>query len=390
MKRYGRITGWGKSLPQRVLTNHDLEQMVDTSDEWIVTRTGIRERHIAGEGETTSSMSVDACQKALERAGVSPEEVDLIIVATSSPDYFCPPVSSMVQDRLGATRAGAFTLVAGCTGFVYGLVTANQFIETGLYEKVLVVGVETLSAAIDWTDRNTCVLFGDGGAAVLVEASDQPTGLLSCELGSQGKDWDALIAPAYGTVKPFCEETLRNREQYLRMDGKRVFKFATRKMTDAVISVVQDSGLTWDDINLVIPHQANARIIELAVRRLKIAPEKVMINVDRYGNTSAASIPLALCDALEEGRLQSGDHVVLVGFGAGLTWAAAVLHWQPEKVTEAPILVEDWPMLSSLFQPVTKVRNAVWSTQVNARARLQDLAMAAMTPINRWQRRFRD
>ncbi|MEA3341258.1 MAG: beta-ketoacyl-ACP synthase III, partial [Chloroflexota bacterium] len=337
MKRYGRITGWGKSVPERILTNHDLEQMVDTSDEWIVTRTGIRERHIAGPGETTSSMSVEACQQALERAGVAPEEVDLVIIATSSPDYFCPPVSSMVQDRLGATRAGAFTLVAGCTGFVYGLVTANQFIETGLYEKILVVGVETLSPAVDWTDRNTCVIFGDGGAAVLVEASDQPTGILSCELGSQGEDWDALIAPGYGTAKPFSEETLRNGDHYLRMDGRRVFKFAVRKMTDSVINVVQDSGLTWDDIELVIPHQANARIIDLAVRRLKIDPEKMMVNVDRYGNTSAASIPLALCDALEEGRLQSGDHVVLVGFGAGLTWAAAVLHWQP--VAEEPIAV---------------------------------------------------
>ncbi len=390
MKRYGRITGWGKSLPQQILTNHDLEQMVDTSDEWIITRTGIRERHIAGEGETTSSLAVDACRNALDRAGVGPEEIDLIIVATSSPDYVCPPVSSMVQDQLGATQAGAFTLVTGCTGFVYGLVTANQFVETGLHQKVLVVGVEKLSAVVDWTDRNTCVLFGDGAAAVLVEASDQPTGILSCELGSQGKDWDALIVPGYGTTKPLSEETLRDREQYLRMDGRRVFKFATRKMTDSVINVVQDSGLTWDDINLVIPHQANARIIDLAVRRLKIDPDKVMVNVDRYGNTSAASIPLALCDALEEGRLQSGDHVVLVGFGAGLTWAAAVLHWQPERVSDAPILVEDWPVLSNLFQPVTRVRNAVWSTQVNARARLQDLAMAAMVPINRWQQRLRD
>ena len=389
MKQYGRITGWGKSLPKRILTNHDLEQMVDTSDEWIVARTGIRERHIVGPGETTCSMSVEACQKALERAGVAPEEIDLIIIATSSPDYFCPPVSSMVQDRLGATRAGAFTLIAGCTGFVYGLVTASQFIEAGLYEKVLVVGVETLSVVVDWTDRNTCVLFGDGGAAVLMEASEQPTGILSCELGSKGDDWDALIAPGYGTAKPFSEETLRNREQYLRMDGRRVFKFATRKMTDSVINVVRASGLTWDDIELVIPHQANARIIDLAVRRLKIDPEKVMVNVDRYGNTSAASIPLALCDALEEDRLESGDHVVLVGFGAGLTWAAVVLHWQPEPVAEEPIAVEDWPLLSNLFQPVTRVRNAVWSTQVAARARLQDVTLAAMMPISRWQKRLR-
>jgi 3-oxoacyl-[acyl-carrier-protein] synthase-3 len=389
MRRYGRITGWGKSVPKRVLTNHDLEQMVDTSDEWIVTRTGIRERHIAGDGEITSSMSVEACREAMERAGSHPEEIDLIIIATSTPDYFCPPVSSMVQDQLGATRAGAFTLVAGCTGFVYGLVTASQFIESGLYDKILVVGVETLSPAVDWTDRSTCVLFGDGGAAVLVEASDQPTGILSCELGSDGSDWDALIAPGYGVANPFSEKVLRNREHYLRMDGRRIFKFATRKMTDAVINVVRSSGLTWDDIDLIIPHQANARIIELATRRLKVDPDKVMVNLDRYGNTSAASIPLALYDALEEGRLQSGDHVVLVGFGAGLTWAAAVLHWQPEPVEEAPILVENWPLLSNLFQPVTWVRNAVWSTQVTARARLQDVALSAMEPISRWQQRLR-
>jgi 3-oxoacyl-[acyl-carrier-protein] synthase-3 len=386
MKRHGRITGWGKSVPTRVLTNFDLEQMVDTTDEWIVTRTGIRERHIAGPGETTATMSLEACRKALAQAQVSPAEIDLIIIATSTPDYLCPPVSSMVQDQLGATKAGAFTLVAGCTGFVYGLVTASQFIENGLYERVLVVGVETLSKAIDWTDRSTCVLFGDGCGAVLMEASDTPTGILSCELGSDGSDWDALIAPGGGCVKPFSEEVLRKREHYLQMDGKRIFKFATRKMTESVLNVVRDSGLTWDDIKLIIPHQANARITDLAMRRLGVEPEKMMANVDRYGNTSAASIPLALCDALDEGRLESGDHVVLVGFGAGLTWAAVVLHWQPERVEESPINVDESPLLSSLFKPV---RNAVWNTQVAARARLQDVTMAAMTPIYRLQRRIR-
>lgn len=389
MKRYGRITGWGNSVPERILTNQDLEQMVDTSNEWIVARTGIRERHIAGPDETVSTMSVEACRKALKRAGVGPKEVDLIIIATSTPDYFCPPVSSMVQDRLGASRAGAFTLIAGCTGFVYGLVTASQFIEAGLYDRILVVGVEKLSPAVDWTDRSTCVLFGDGGAAILVEASDQPTGVLSCELGSDGSEWDALIAPGYGMAKPFSEEVLRNREHYLRMDGRRIFKFATRKMTAAVTNVVRASGLTWDDIELIIPHQANARIIELARRRLGVDPEKVMVSVDRYGNTSAASIPLALCDALEEGRLQSGDHVVLVGFGAGLTWAAAVLHWQPEPTAEEPISVAESPLLAGLFRPVTRVRNAVWSTQVAARARLHDVTLAAMMPVYRLQRRIR-
>jgi 3-oxoacyl-[acyl-carrier-protein] synthase-3 len=387
MRRYGRITGWGKAVPQRVLTNHDLEKMVDTSDEWIVTRTGIRERRLVGPGETTSSMSVDACRKALDVAGVQPDEVDLIVVATSSPDYLCPPVSSMVQDRLGASRAAAFTLVAGCTGFVYALITANQFIESGLYEKILVVGVETLSAGVNWEDRNTCILFGDGGAAVLLEASEHPTGIMSCELGSEGSDWDALIVPAIGSLQPLTPEMLEEGQQFIHMDGKRIFRFATRKMTEAVINVVQESGLPWEDIELIIPHQANARIIELATRRLGVEPSKVMMNLDRYGNTSAASIPLALCDAIEEGRLKQGDHVVLIGFGAGLTWAAAVVHWEPVVPEDAPIAVEGWPMPDWLRVPtMTQVRNTIWSAQVTARARLQDAMLMAMTPVTRLRR----
>jgi len=388
-KRHGRITGWGMYVPDRVLTNHDLEQMVDTNDEWIVSRTGIRERRIAEAGETSSTMSVEAAQRALARAEVSPEELDLIIIATSSPDYFTPPVSSMVQDQLGATRAGAFTLGAGCTGFVYALVTASQFIESGMYDKILVIGVEHLSIAVDWTDRNTCVLFGDGAAAVVLEMSCQPTGVLSAELGSQGKDWDALIFPGGGSAKPFGEQTLPNKEQYLRMDGRRVFKFATRAMADSTRRVVRESGLSWGDIELLIPHQANARIIDLAVRRLKIDPAKVMVNVDRYGNTSAASIPLALCEAADQGRLKSGDHLVMVGFGAGLTWAATVVHWQPEKVDEAPILVEDWPIRERLRQPVTSLRNAMWSAGVAVRSRLQEASTVLLLPLYTWQGRWR-
>jgi len=388
-ERHGRITGWGMYVPDRVLTNHDLEQMVDTSDEWIVTRTGIRERRITEPGETSSTMSVEAAQRALARADVSPNELDLIIVATSSPDYLTPPVSSMVQDQLGAQRAAAFTLAAGCTGFVYALVTADQFIATGMYDKVLVIGVEHLSMAIDWTDRDTCVLFGDGAGAVVVESSYQPTGVLSAELGSEGKDWDALIVPGGGSARPFREETLAKREQYLRMDGRRVFKFATRAMTDSTLRVVRQSGLSWDDIELIIPHQANARIIDLAVRRLKVDPAKVMVNLDRYGNTSTASIPLALCEAVDQGRIRSGDHIVMVGFGAGLTWAAAVVHWQPEKVDEAPILVEDWPIGERLRQPVTRLRNAMWSAGVIVRSRFQEASTALLLPLYTWQGRRR-
>jgi 3-oxoacyl-[acyl-carrier-protein] synthase-3 len=376
-------------VPDRVLTNHDLEKMVDTSDEWIVTRTGIRERRITGPGETTSTMAVEASQRALARAGVAPEELGLIIVATSSPDFFTPPVSSMVQDRLDAKRAAAFTLVAGCTGFVYALVTASQFIQTGMYDKILVVGVENLSIAVDWTDRDTCVLFGDGAGAVVVEASHQPTGILSSELGSDGQDWDALIFPGGGSARPFSEQTLLNKEQYLRMDGRRVFKFATRAMTDSTLRVVRQSGLSWDDIELIIPHQANARIIDVAVRRLKIDPAKVMVTLDRYGNTSAASIPLALCEAVDQGRVKSGDHVAMVGFGAGLTWAAAVIHWQPERVEEAPILVENWPIRERLRQPVTRLRNAMWSAGVTVRSRFQEASTALLLPLYTWQGRLR-
>jgi len=388
-ERHGRITGWGMYVPDRVLTNHDLEQMVDTTDEWIVTRTGIHERRITEPGETSSTMSVEAAQRALARADVSPNELDLIIVATSSPDYLTPPVSSMVQDQLGAQRAAAFTLAAGCTGFVYALVTADQFIATGMYDKVLVIGVEHLSMAVDWTDRDTCVLFGDGAGAVVVESSYQPTGVLSAELGSEGKDWDALIVPGGGSARPFREETLAKREQYLRMDGRRVFKFATRAMTDSTLRVVRQSGLSWDDIELIIPHQANARIIDLAVRRLKVDPAKVMVNLDRYGNTSTASIPLALCEAVDQGRIRSGDHIVMVGFGAGLTWAAAVVHWQPEKVGECPILVEDWPIRERLRQPVTRLRNAMWSAGVILRSRFQEASTALLLPLYTWQGRRR-
>jgi 3-oxoacyl-[acyl-carrier-protein] synthase-3 len=387
MPRYARATGWGKYVPERVLTNFDLEKMVDTSDDWIRTRTGIRERRIAAPGETCCTMSVASAKKALEVAQLSPSEVELIIVATSSPDYLVPSVASMVQDRLGATKAPAFSLVAGCTGWVYALVTASQFIQTGVYRNALVIGTEHLSVGVDWTDRTTCILFGDGSGAVVLEASDQPTGLLAFELGSDGSEYDALIFPGCAGANPPSHEVINQRLHYLRMDGSRVFKFATRVMADSVRKVVTASGMVVDDIDLIIPHQANDRIIELARRRLRVPAEKIMVNIDRYGNTSAASIPLALVDAVEEGRVKSGDHLVFVGFGAGLTWAAAAFHWQPQQPVGIPVL--DWPMRQRLARPVAKARTALWSARVSLTTMVQPLLLPLYTFAAGYKKRRR-
>jgi 3-oxoacyl-[acyl-carrier-protein] synthase-3 len=373
MSKYARITGWGKYVPERRLTNFDLEKMVDTSDEWIRTRTGIRERRIAAPGETCCTMSLASARRALAMAHLPPSDVELIIVATSTPDYLVPSVASMVQDQLGAGNAPAFSLQAGCTGWVYALVTASQFIQTGAYRNALVIGTEHLSVGVDWTDRTTCVLFGDGSGAVVLEASDQPTGLLSFDLGSDGSDYDALIFPGCAGVHPPSHEVINQRLHYLRMDGRRVFKFASRVLADSARKVVIDAGLTIDDVDLIIPHQANDRIIELARRRLRVPPEKIMLNIDRYGNTSAASIPLALVEAIEEGRVKPGDHLVLVGFGAGLTWASAAVHWEPQEPAAIP--VADWPMAERLAQPVAKARTALWSARVSLATKIEPLLL---------------
>jgi 3-oxoacyl-[acyl-carrier-protein] synthase-3 len=385
MTKYARITGWGKYAPERVLTNFDLEKMVDTSDEWIRTRTGIRERHIAAPGETCCTMSLAAARQALAVAQLPPSDVELIVVATSTPDYLVPAVASMVQDQLGAKGAPAFSLQAGCTGWVYALVTASQFIQTGGYRNALVIGTEHLSFGVDWTDRTTCVLFGDGSGAVVLEASNQHTGLLAFDLGSDGSDYDALIYPAFGGVHPGSHEVIDQRLHYLRMDGRRVFKFATRVMADSVRKVVTASGLTPDDIDLIIPHQANDRIIEMARRKLRIPPEKIMVNIDRYGNTSAASIPLALVDAIDEGRVKSGDHLVFVGFGAGLTWAAAAFHWEPQEPTAIPVV--DWPMSERLERPVAKARTALWSARVSLATKVEPLLLPLYTFAAGYNRR---
>ena len=327
------IVGIGTYVPDKIITNHDLEQMVDTSNEWIVERTGIRERHIAEPDMATSDLAVLAARKALADAGVSAEEINLIIVATATPDMFFPSVACIVQDQLGAVNAAAFDLGAGCTGFVYAVATGSQFIKSGLYKKVLVIGAENLSKVVDWTDRNTCVLFGDGAGAVVLSEVKAGYGILSIDLGSDGSGGEFLKIPAGGTRVPTTEQTVSDRQHYLYMNGSEVFKFAIKVMGEAAVKALDAAGLDHHSVNCLIPHQANIRIIQSAAKRLKLPMEKVMVNVDKYGNTSAASIPLALEEALKSCRIQQDDIVVLVGFGAGLTWGACVIKWCKEEKT---------------------------------------------------------
>lgn len=389
-QRYARITGWGRYMPARRLTNYDLEQMVDTNDEWITHNTGIRERRIAEPAETTVDMAVEASRIALERAQIRPEDLNLIILATSTPDYFVPSGASLLQDRLGAKGVPAFDLSAGCTGWLYGMVTATQFIKTSLYERVLVVGSEKVSVGVDYTDRNTAIMFGDGAGATVLEASNSPTGLLSYELGSDGALWDALYCPGGGAANPFSQKVLDSRENFLKMDGKRVFKFAVKHMTRSIQNVVESSGLPFSEIDYLIPHQSNIRIIEMATNRLKFDPNKVMVNLDRYGNTSAAALPIALAEAADQGKIKDGDHVVLSGFGAGMTWGSAVMHWEPNRpVEEQAILVENWPIREALQLQANKMRAAVWSAQVTARTKAQEASMSVMVPFYSWQRKRR-
>ncbi|MFQ6101608.1 MAG: beta-ketoacyl-ACP synthase III [Anaerolineae bacterium] len=327
MTTHAHIVGWGMYVPPRVLTNDDLAQMVDTSDEWIRARTGIAERHIADDSETTASMAIKAAQQALQVAGLEPSQLDLIIVATATPDYSFPATACLVQDALGATRAGAFDLAAGCTGFVYGLSVAANLILVGAYESILVIGAETLSRITDWNDRATCVLFSDGAGAVVLQANGADGGVLSSVLGADGSGGDLLNLPAGGSRDPASHRTVDEGLHYIKMRGREVFRFAVRTMPAATRQVLERAGLTISDLNLLIPHQANQRIIESSAKALGLPPEAVFSNVAWYGNTSAASIPIALCEAVEQGRIQQNDLMVCVGFGAGLTWAAAAVRW---------------------------------------------------------------
>ncbi|HJV44128.1 MAG TPA: beta-ketoacyl-ACP synthase III [Bacillota bacterium] len=325
------ILGTGSYVPEKVLTNKELEQMVDTSDEWIVSRTGICERRIAAENQASSDLAYEAALRALEQASVRPEELDLIIVATVTPDTSFPSTANIIQDRLGAKKASAFDLSAACTGFLYGLTTATQFIQNGLYRYALVIGAECLSKITDWTDRNTCILFGDGAGAAVVGPVKEGHGFLSFDLGSDGSGGELLKLPAGGSRLPVSEQTIQDRKHYLYMAGGDVFKFAVRTMGTSAEEAIQKAGLKKEDIDFLVPHQANIRIIDSAVKRFGLSMDKVVVNLDRYGNMSSASIPVALDEAVRSGRIKDGDNLVLVGFGGGLTWGASVLKWSSEE-----------------------------------------------------------
>ncbi|MFM9277362.1 beta-ketoacyl-ACP synthase III [Paenibacillus jiagnxiensis] len=321
------IIGTGKYVPEKILTNSDLEKMVETSDEWIVSRTGIRERHIAAPEQATSDLAYEAAVKALASAGMSAEELDLIIIATITPDMTFPSTACILQDKLGAKGAAAFDLSAACSGFVYGLATATSFIQAGMYKNALVIGADCLSRITDYTDRNTCVLFGDGAGAVVLGEVPEGRGFKSFDLGAEGAGGPLLKMEAGGSRLPASAQTLENKLHYIYMNGREVFKFAVRVMGTATDVVLEKAGLDKGEIDVFVPHQANIRIIQSAMQRLDLPEEKVVINVDKYANTSAASIPLALVEAAEEGRMKEGDRVLMVGFGGGLTWGASVLVW---------------------------------------------------------------
>jgi len=321
------IIGTGKYVPEKILTNSDLEKIVETNDEWIVSRTGIRERHIAAPHEATSDLAYEAALKALDSAGMKAEDLDLIIIATVTPDSAFPSTACILQDKLGAKGAAAFDLSAACSGFVYSLATAVGFIQNGMYNNALIIGADTLSRITDYTDRNTCVLFGDGAGAVIIGEVPEGRGFQSFDLGAEGSGGNLLKLEAGGSRLPASQQTVEDKKHFIYMNGREVFKFAVRVMGSATERVLTKAGLGKEDIDLFVPHQANIRIIQSAMQRLDLPPEKCVINVDKYANTSAASIPLALVEAAEEGRMKEGDTVLMVGFGGGLTWGASVLIW---------------------------------------------------------------
>ena len=343
--RRAHVTGWGRYAPAQVLTNADLERMVDTSDAWIRTRTGIRERRVAAAHETTASMAAVAGLRAIRTAGIDPDEIDLILLATLTPDYWMPSTAALVKEAIGNTRAAAMDVAAVCSGFVYGYATAQAWVESGLAKHVLVIGAELLTRFLDYSDRNTCILFGDGAGAVVLSASDDPGGGLGIELTTEPQGAYMIWLPAGGAKSPPSAETVARGEHFVRMEGKETYRFATRTLASTALESIRRSGLEPTDIDLFIPHQANIRIIEAVAKGLDLPMEKMFVNLDKYGNTSAASVPIALAEAVNEGRVEVGDHVCIVAFGAGFTSGAVTIQWTADpargRAGDAAVRPED-------------------------------------------------
>lgn len=322
------ITSVGKFLPKKILTNKDLEKIVDTSDEWIVQRTGIRTRHVLEPGLGNSYMSVRAARDCLDRAGIDPLELDAIIIGTISPDMMFPSTACLVQKIIGANNAWGFDLSAGCSGFLYSMIMAAQLIETGRHKKVLAIGSDVNTSIIDYEDRNTCIIFGDGAGAALLEPSPDPEyGIIDFEHHIDGMGEPYLNLKAGGSRQPASLETINNRDHFIYQDGKNVFKYAVKHMADIAVTLMERNNITGKELDLFVPHQANIRIIDACARRMNISSDKVIINVDKYGNTTAGTIPLCLCDAVKQGRLKKGDKVIIATFGAGFTWGSAYVRW---------------------------------------------------------------
>ena len=345
---YAHITGWGMAVPEPVMTNDDIAKIVETNDQWIRERTGIRERRIAKDTDFPSTLAVDASIKALKIANLRPTDIDLIICSTSTPEYIFPATACLIQDQLGATKAGAFDLLAACSGFIYALNMGAQAIRSGSLKNVLVIGSETLSRFVNWKDRNTCILFGDGAGAFVLQASERPGGVLSAVMHSDGSGGDLLTLPGGGSHYPATESTVHEGKHYISMDGKEVFRFATRVMASATQEAVDAAGLTVEQIRWIVPHQANIRIIEAAARGLKLPMDRFIVNLERYGNTSTASIPIAMVEAIEKGQIQNGDKLVMVGFGAGLTWGALAAEWTGPIPSKGHVRPEQYRALGRL------------------------------------------
>jgi 3-oxoacyl-[acyl-carrier-protein] synthase-3 len=322
-----RLTGWGRYAPARILTNADLERMVDTDDEWIVTRTGIRERRVAAAHETTASMASIAGLRAIRTAGLEPDDIDLIIVATLTPDYPMPATAALVKEAIGNSKAAAFDIAAACSGFVYGYATASAYLTAGLAKHALVIGAELLTRFLDYTDRGTCILFGDGAGAVVLSATDEPTAPVGIELTTEPQGAYMIWLPAGGSTSPPSGETVARGEHKIRMEGRETYRFATRTLASTALAAVDKAGWQPADVDLFVPHQANIRIIEAVAKGLGLPMDKMFVNVDRYGNTSAASVPIALAEAVHEGRVAVGDKLVFVAFGAGFTSGAVAMEW---------------------------------------------------------------